>query len=85
MNISFDELRKIKHQLPKGGVQKISQMLRIKEQTIRNYFGAKDHKEGAISDIHKQPGPNGGIVNLKDTTILDLALKMIKESRKHRV
>ena len=85
MNITFKELRKIKHQLPKGSVKQLARKLKVKEQTIRNYFGANKTKDGAITDKHKQPGPEGGIVNLKDTTILELALKMIRESKKYRI
>ncbi len=85
MNITFEELRQIKHELPKGGVKKLSQLLNINEQTVRNYFGATDTKEGQISDLHKQPGPNGGIVHLEDTTILELAKKMIEESKKQTI
>ncbi len=80
MNITFEELRKIKHQLPTGSISKIAQRLKLKEQTVRNYFGANKFKEGAITDRHLQPGPNGGIVNLEDTTILELARTLIQES-----
>ena len=81
MNITFEELRNIKHKLPTGSIAKIARRLRIKEQTVRNYFGANDFQDGAITDKHVQPGPKGGIVNLEDTTILDIARKMIRESR----
>lgn len=82
MNITFEELRNIKHQLPTGGIAKIAKLLNVKEQTVRNYFGANKYNEGAITDKHRQPGPNGGIVNLQDTTILDLAKKIIKGGNK---
>ena len=80
MNISFNELRQIKHNLPTGSVRKIAQMLEIEEQTVRNYFGANKFKNGDITGKHVQPGPNGGIVSLKDTTILDTAMKILKET-----
>jgi len=80
MNISFNELRQIKHNLPTGSVRKIAQMLEIEEQTVRNYFGANKFKDGDITGKHVQPGPNGGIVSLKDTAILDTAMKILKET-----
>lgn len=81
MNITFDELRDIKHKLPTGSVSRIAETLKVDEQTVRNYFGAKKFINGDVADMHIQPGPNGGIVHLEDTTILDLALEMIKNSR----
>ncbi len=81
MNITFDELRDIKHKLPTGSVSRIAHELNIDEQTVRNYFGAhKYENDEEIVDAHIQPGPNGGIVHLEDTTILDLARKIIAES-----
>ncbi len=79
MNLTFDELRDIKHKLPTGSVNRIAKELQIDEQTVRDYFGA--HKfAGSDSSNHLQPGPNGGIVHIDDTRILDLALQIIKES-----
>ena len=80
MNITFEELRPIKHSLPTGSISRIAQELNLDEQTIRNYFGAEKYKQGQTVDRHVQPGPNGGIVSLDDTTILDLARKIIAES-----
>lgn len=81
MNISFNELRKIKHDLPTGSVKRIAETLGIEEQTVRNYFGANKFGDGDIVEKHVQPGPDGGIVTLEDTKILDLAKKMIEESK----
>ncbi len=81
MNITFEELRKIKHSLPTGSISKIAQKLDLEEQTVRNYFGAKKYENGAVVGNHVQPGPNGGIVNIDDPTILNLAREMIEESR----
>ncbi len=77
MHITFEELRRIKHSLPTGSVSKIAQKLDIEEQTVRNYFGAKKYENGKIVGKHIHPGPNGGIVELEDTIILDLARKLI--------
>ena len=81
MNITFDELRDIKHSLPTGSVSRIAKELGIDEQTVRNYFGANNFQEGDLTGKHIQPGPNGGIVNLKDTTILEIARKIISETQ----
>ena len=81
MNISFNELRKIKHSLPTGSVAKIATELNIDEQTVRNYFGAKKYEDGTIVGKHMQPGPNGGIVNIEDTTILKAARKILSNTQ----
>lgn len=80
MNITFNELRKIKHSLPTGSISRMAKELNLDEQTIRNYFGAKKYENGAIVNEHVQPGPDGGIVYIEDTTILDLAKKILEEN-----
>ena len=80
MNITYEELRKIKHDLPTGSISKIAKSLAVEEQTVRNYFGAHKYGTGAIVGSHIQPGPKGGIVNLEDTAILDVAKRIIQES-----
>jgi len=80
MNITFNQLRDIKHSLPTGSVSRIASKLKIKEQTVRNYFGASDYKAGGIAGKHVQPGPNGGIVQLGDTSILNAAKEIIAEA-----
>ncbi|HHH54004.1 MAG TPA: DNA-binding protein [Bacteroidetes bacterium] len=81
MYITFNELRKIKHSLPTGSVKRIAEELNTDEQSVRNYFGAKKYdNDGEIVGKHIQPGPDGGIVNLEDTEILDLARKILEEA-----
>ncbi|NBC08337.1 MAG: DNA-binding protein [Bacteroidetes bacterium] len=82
MHITHEELRSIKHQLPTGSVKRIAQELSISEQTVRNYFGAKKFENGEIVDLHIQPGPNGGIVHLEDTAILEAAKRIIGDKVK---
>ena len=79
MNITLDELRTIKHNLPTGSIRKIADELNLDEQVVRNYFGAH-HLEN--SGNHIQPGPNGGIVHIEDERILNLAKKLIHENAK---
>jgi len=78
MNITFEELRRIKHALPHGSVAKIAEDLNIDEQTVRNYFGAHQYKDGEVVEFHLEPGPNGGIVHIEDTTIWDRAQQILK-------
>ncbi len=83
MNITFAELRKIKHSLPTGSVKLIAQRLSLTEQTVRNYFGAMKYDAGEIADFQLQPGPDGGIVSLDDTAILDAANQILQEQNSH--
>lgn len=78
MNITFKELRNIKHQLPTGSVTRIARELEIDEQTVRNYFGARkyDSTQNLIGN-HIHPGPDGGYVELPDTRILDAAKRIL--------
>jgi hypothetical protein len=78
MNITFEELRRIKHALPTGSIQRIAKELNVEEQTVRNYFGAHNYSDGQVVEFHLEPGPGGGIVHLEDTTILDRALQIIE-------
>ena len=75
--ITFNELRKIKDQLPSGSMGKIAEKLNPKEETVRNYFGGRNFEKGESAGIHMEQGPDGGIVTFQDTTILDLAEHMI--------
>ena len=76
--ITFNELRKIKDQLPSGSMKAIAEKLNIDEETVRNYFGGRNFDKGEIVGIHFEQGPGGGIVTFDDTTILDLAMEIIK-------
>jgi hypothetical protein len=81
MKITFNELREIKHQLPTGSVSRIAETLKLEEQTVRNYFGANKYEEGDVVNRHVTPGPNGGIVDLDRTDILDIARQIIEEEK----
>ena len=80
MNITYEELRQIKHKLPTGSISRIASELQLDEQTVRNYFGAQKYKEGDVAGLHIQPGPAGGIVHLDDDRILNLAMNIINQS-----
>jgi len=76
--ITFNKLREIKDQLPSGGVKQIANELDLSEDTVRNYFGGWNYDRGETAGIHMEQGPDGGIVTVTDTTILEMAEKMIK-------
>lgn len=77
--MTFNELRKIKDQLPSGSMKKIAEELDLNEETVRNYFGGRNFDKGQSVGLHFEQGPDGGIVKFDDTTILEIAEKMIKD------
>jgi len=81
MKITFEELRRIKHSLSSGSIQRIAEELNLDEQTVRNYFSAHKYSENQVVEWHLEPGPGGGIIHLDDTTILDFALQIINEHK----
>lgn len=76
--ITFNELRKIKDMLPSGSMQKIASDLDIDVETVRNYFGGDDYNEGKAVGLHFEKGPDGGVVEIDDTTILEKAKKILE-------
>lgn len=77
--LTFNELRQIKDALPDGASQRIADELGIQVETVRNYFGGHNFKDGRSAGINIQPGPDGGIVELNDSTILDKAREILAE------
>ena len=75
--ITFNELRQFKDKLPNGSIRKIAEELNMEIETVRNYFGGSNYKEGKSIGVHMEPGPDGGIVVLDDTTIFDKALSIL--------
>lgn len=57
--ITFNELRTLKDKLPDGSIRKIAQDLDLEIETVRNYFGGYNYKEGKSVGIHIEPGPDG--------------------------
>lgn len=82
--ITFNELRKIKDSLPTGSMHRIADELELSVETIRNFFGGQNFKQGESVGIHLEPGPDGGLVVLDDTTVLDKALQILKESHSEK-
>lgn len=80
--ISFNDLRRIKDSLPDGSIRQIADKLNVTPQTVRNYFGGTNYEFGKNCGVHIEPGPNGGIVVLDDTTIYDMAVEIIQNQNK---
>lgn len=77
--ISFNDLRKLKDSLPDGSMHRIADKLNITVQTVRNYFCGSNYDFGKNCGVHIEPGPNGGIVVLDDSTIYDMAVEILQE------
>lgn len=80
--ISFNDLRRIKDSLPEGSIRQIADKLNVTPQTVRNYFGGSNYEFGKNHGVHIEPGPNGGIVVLDDTTIYDMAIEILENKEK---
>ena len=62
-------------------INEASRELGIDVESVRNYFGGKhlDAKEGV--GVHFEQGPDGGVVTLDDTRILDAAMRILNEQK----
>ena len=78
--ITFNELRRIKDSLPSGSMHRIADELNMTVETVRNFFGGHNFKNGKRGGIHLEPGPDGGLVMLDDTTVLEKALQILRET-----
>ncbi len=79
--ITFNELRRVKDALPSGSMTKIAAELGLEKETVRNYFGGHDFKDGKSCGMHIEPGPDGGLVMLDDTRILEMALNILEAQK----
>ncbi len=79
--ITFNQLRKIKDSLPEGSMRSIAEALSLDVETVRNYFGGANYDRGRSVGVHLEQGPDGGIVELDDTTILDMASEILEGKR----
>lgn len=78
IRISFNELRRVKDELPSGSMNRIAEELGMDAETVRNYFGAS-HKDGQSVGIHIEPGPDGGIVEIDNSSVLEAAFRILQE------
>ncbi len=79
MLVTFNELRRLKDRLPHGSIHQIADRLGMEDQTVRNYFGGSNYKTGTSLGVHTEQGPDGGIVELDDLTIFNIAQDMIEK------
>ena len=82
--ITFNDLRKLRDSLPSGSMHRIADELNMSVETVRNFFGGHNFVNGQSVGIHLEPGPDGGLVMLDDTTVLDKALQILKESQEEQ-
>ena len=68
---TFNQLREVKDSLPKGSSAIIAEELGITADDVRAFFNGT-----AVAGYHIEQGPDGGIVVLEDTKILDVALRL---------
>ncbi len=76
MTVTFNQLRKVKDSLPSGSMNKIAEELGISADAVRAYFGSQTESSAGL---HIEPGPDGGLVVLDDTRILEVALRIAWE------
>ncbi len=81
MKITFNELRRIKDSLPDGAVHRMAEELNLSVETVRNYFGGANYEKGTSMGLIIEQGPDGGIVDLADDTILNKAKEMIANAK----
>ncbi|MBP5476889.1 MAG: DNA-binding protein [Paludibacteraceae bacterium] len=75
---TFNRLREVKDSLPHGSSAVIADELGITADDVRDFFRGTANGE---SGYHIEPGPDGGIVVLADTRILEVALRLVWETK----
>ncbi len=81
MVISFEELRHIKDSMPAGSIERIADELGIEADTVRNYFGGDHYEQGTtIPGVHFEKGSAGGLVEIQNTAILELAKRIVSQN-----
>ena len=78
--ITFNELRRIKDSLPSGSMHRIADELNMTVETVRNFLVDTISRMVKSVGIHLEPGPDGGLVMLDDTTVLEKALQILRET-----
>ena len=73
---TFNQLREVKDSLPKGSSAVIAEDLGIAADDVRAFFNGT-----ATNGYHLEQGPDGGIVILEDTRILEVALRVAWASK----
>jgi hypothetical protein len=76
MRTTFNRLRAVKDSLPHGSMDAIGAELGINGDEVRAYFRGE-----ATADVTMESGPEGGIVELNNTRILEVALRRAWEAQ----
>lgn len=66
---TFNKLREVKDSLPKGSSEVIAKELGIEADDVRAFFNG--------TALTMEQGPDGGIVEIEDSKILDVALRQV--------
>ena len=75
---TFNRLRDVKDSLPHGSMVAIANELGVAAEEVRAFFNGEGTPE---TGYHIEPGPDGGIVILNDTRILEVALRIAWEAK----
>ncbi len=73
---TFNKLREVKDSLPHGSSAVIAEELGIAADDVRDFF-----RGTATNGYHIEPGPDGGVVMLDNTRILEVALRIAWEQK----
>ncbi|MGM9837644.1 MAG: DNA-binding protein [Paludibacteraceae bacterium] len=76
---TFNRLREVKDSLPHGSMDVIAKELGIEPDAVRAFFKGENNVE---CGYHIEPGPEGGIIELTNTRILEVALRLAWEAQK---
>ena len=60
--------------------EEIAKEMNMDEQTVRNFFGGDNYTDGQTVGFHLEPGPDGGICRIDDSSVIERALCIIDES-----
>jgi len=74
---TFNRLREVKDSLPHGSMDVIAAELNVSADNVRDFFRGTSTGDG----YHMEPGPEGGIITLDDTRILEVALRLAWEAK----
>ena len=78
MIITFEELRRVKDNLPAGSMKIIADQLGLDVETVRNSFGGDNYDNGVNIGIHIEKGVNGGVVKLDNPEIYECAIRLLE-------
>ena len=76
MRTTFNRLRAVKNSLPHGSIDAIAAKLGLTGDEVRAFFNGE-----GTADYHLEPGFDGGIVDLTNTRILEVALRRAWEAQ----